>query len=415
MKTKRKLTILAEAAKHDASCASGGSQRKTPDGGLGNTEGMGICHSYTPDGRCVSLLKILLTNYCIFDCAYCESRISSSVARARFTPEEIVALTIDLYKRNYIEGLFLSSGILKDPDTTMGELAHVAFLLRTKHGFGGYIHLKAPPGVSAEILRTAGKHADRLSVNTELPTESDLATLAPEKTHAAIEQVMSAVKIGIDEAKESAHLRSAPKFAPAGQTTQMIIGATDTHDRAILATSHRLYETHGLRRVYYAAFSPIPHHARGLATKAPPLVREHRLYEADWLVRQYGFQFSELFEGDDNLDLEIDPKLAWALRHREKFPVDVNVAPREMLLRVPGLGVRNVDRILRARRYGALRLDDLVRMRVALKRASAFLSTADGPAPLVKRLDTLDLRTYVQRPTQLGLFDAQTNARSGEM
>ena len=412
MDLKRKLTVLAEAAKHDASCASGGSRRATPEGGLGNTEGMGICHSYTPDGRCVSLLKILLTNYCIYDCAYCESRISSSVARARFTPEEVVGLTIALYKRNYIEGLFLSSGILKDPDTTMGELARVAFLLRTKHSFGGYIHLKAPPGVSAEILASAGTYADRLSVNTELPTPADLQTLAPEKTHVAIEQVMRDVKLGIDAAAESPR---APRFAPAGQTTQMIIGATDTKDKAILETSNRLYAQHGLRRVYYAAFSPIPHHARGLATKAPPLVREHRLYEADWLVRQYGFQVGELFEGEESLDLEIDPKLAWALRHREQFPVDVNRAPRELLLRVPGLGVRNVDRILRARKHRQLRLDDLQRMRVALKRASAFLVTADGPAPMTNKLDALDLRTRVTAPKQLGLFDARQNAQSGEM
>ena len=411
MDTRRKLTILADAAKHDASCASGGSRRKTPEGGLGNTEGMGICHSYTPDGRCVSLLKILLTNFCVFDCAYCESRISSDVPRARFSPEEVVTLTLDLYARNYIEGLFLSSGILKDADTTMNELAAVASLLREKHAFGGYIHLKAPPGVSADLLHRAGKHADRLSVNMELSTDEDLARLAPEKSHQAIESVMSAVRTGIVEAADERRT-----FTPAGQTTQIIIGATAADDRTILTTSDRVYREHGLKRVYYAAFSPIVHHARNLPAKSPPLVREHRLYEADWLVRQYGFALEELFgEGQTHLDLAIDPKLAWALRHREHFPVDVNVAPRETLLRVPGLGVRNVTRILAARRHRALRLADLARMRVALRRASAFIVTADGPQPLARQIDTLGLRALVEPPKQLNLFDAKANALSGEL
>ena len=417
MELKRKLTILADAAKHDASCASGGGKkaaRETPAGGLGNTDGMGICHSYTPDGRCVSLLKILLTNYCVFDCAYCESRISSSVPRARFTPEEIVSLTLDLYKRNYIEGLFLSSGIVKDADTTMLELARVAHLLREEHAFGGYIHLKAPPGTSRELLQTAGRHADRLSVNTELPTPADLQTLAPEKSYGAIESVMATVNEAIAEAGADP---KAPRFAPAGQTTQMIIGATASDDRTILETSARLYETHGLRRVYYAAFSPIVHHAPGLATKAPPLVREHRLYEADWLVRQYGFRLDELFDRSEtgDLDLHVDPKLAWALRHRELFPVDVNRADRELLLRVPGLGVRNVRRIVRARTHRALRLEDLARMRVPLSRAAPFLVTADGVPSMARRIDALDLRARVEKPIQLGLFDAKQNARTGEL
>ncbi|MDB4942554.1 MAG: hypothetical protein JWP97_2088 [Labilithrix sp.] len=418
MELKRKLTVLANAAKHDASCASGGSFRKTPDGGIGNAEGMGICHSYTPDGRCVSLLKILLTNYCIYDCRYCESRISSNTPRERFTPAEVVTLTLDFYKRNYIEGLFLSSGVIKSPDYTMEQLAEVARALREDHAFGGYIHLKAPPGASQELLRAAGKHADRLSVNVELPTQADLDVLAPEKSFSAIEQVMGDVKYGIDDAKDLG-----ARWAPAGQTTQMVIGATPSTDRTILETSGRLYEGYGLRRVYYAAFSPIVHADRWLPGVAPPLVREHRLYEADWLVRRYGFRLEELFDpGEEtggppaieDLDLEIDPKLAWALRHRGLFPVDVNHAPREMLLRVPGLGVRNVDRILVARRHGALRIADLRRLRVALRRAAPFLLTADGPG-LTRHLDEQSLRARVRPAQQLALFGAQGNASTGEL
>ena len=417
MELKRKLTVLANAAKHDASCASGGAFRKTPDGGIGNTEGTGICHSYTPDGRCVSLLKILLTNYCIYDCRYCESRLSSNSPRARFTPEEVVTLTLDFYKRNYIEGLFLSSGVIKSPDYTMEQLVRVAQLLREEHRFGGYIHLKAPPGASQEVLAAAGRYADRLSVNAELPTQEDLDQLAPEKSFVAIEKVMRDVKHGIELAGEERQ-----RWAPAGQTTQMVIGATPSTDRTILETSNRLYRGYGLRRVYYAAFSPIVHSDRFLPGTAAPLVREHRLYEADWLVRQYGFSLEELFDpGEDpagappNLDLEIDPKLAWALRHRGLFPVDVNTAPREMLLRIPGLGIRNVERILKARRHRAVRLDDLARLRVAMRRAAPFIVTADGPAT-ARPLDALDLRRRVRPAQQLGLFaEATTQATTGEL
>jgi len=416
MDLKRKLTVLANAAKHDASCASGGSRRKTPDGGMGNAEGTGICHSYTPDGRCVSLLKILFTNYCVYDCRYCESRNSSNVERARFTVEEVVTLTLDFYKRNYIEGLFLSSGVLKSPDHTMQELVRVAKTLREEHAFGGYIHLKAPPGVSQTLLDEAGRHADRLSVNAELPTADDLAALAPEKNVSAIEQVMRDVKERLDvAAHDLLDGDASARWAPAGQTTQMVIGATPTTDRTILETSDRLYRGYGLRRVYYAAYSPIVHADRWLPSTPPPLVREHRLYEADWLVRQYGFTLGELFDdAQANLELDVDPKLAWALRHRERFPVDVNTAPREMLLRIPGLGVRNVNRILRARRHRALRVADLARLRVPLRRAAPFLVTADG-AGEARTLDAVDLRTRVKPAQQLNLFEARTNATSGEL
>ncbi len=421
MDTRRKLHVLADAAKYDASCASSGSKRAAQPGGLGNTEGMGICHSYTPDGRCVSLLKILFTNYCIYDCHYCVNRISSDVERARFTPREVVDLTIEFYKRNYIEGLFLSSGIVKSPDATMAELVEVARSLRRDHLFGGYIHLKVPPGVSPELIDLAGPLVDRLSVNIELPTAADLQALAPEKSLAVTEASMAMMKTKIDDARGEAKAsrRRAPAFVPAGQSTQMIIGATPATDADILGTASRLYTGHGLRRVYYSAFSPIPHADVRLPGKSPPLAREHRLYEADWLVRFYGFTHDELVNaGHPNLDLDMDPKLAWALAHRERFPIDVNVADREELLRIPGLGVRNVDRILAMRRHKTLVLDDLARLRVAVRRASPFLAFAGGlgsEASAARRLDALDLARRVRPPTQLALFESAVSAVSGEL
>ena len=414
MEIRRKLAILADAAKYDASCASSGSRRAATPGGIGNTEGMGICHSYTPDGRCVSLLKILLTNFCIYDCQYCINRVSSDVPRARFAVEEIVRLTLDFYKRNYIEGLFLSSGVLKDPDTTMEQLIAVARSLRTEHGFGGYIHLKAAPGVSAPLLAEAGRYADRLSVNIELPTAADLATLAPEKRLEDIELVMTEVATRVTAAREDKSVRT-PAFAPAGQTTQMVIGATPSTDADILATSTRLYGTHGLRRVYYSAYSPIPHADPRLPPVSPPLVREHRLYEADWLVRFYGFSADELTTVEQpNLDLAMDPKLAWALSHRAFFPVDVNRAPREMLLRVPGLGVRSVQRILAFRRHRKLRQEDLVKMRVP-RRSGAFLITDDEHRLAVRDLDRTDLAAKLRPSTQLSLFAARESAHTGQL
>ena len=410
MEIRRKLEILADAAKYDASCASGGSRRSASENGLGSTEGMGICHSYTPDGRCVSLLKILFTNICIYDCKYCTSRISSDVERARFTVEEVVRLTIDFYKRNYIEGLFLSSGVLKNPDYTMEQLIAVARTLREEHRFGGYIHLKSAPGVSPELLAEAGKWADRLSVNVELPTPADLADLAPEKTMPVIEKSMDTIATRKIEAKEEK-----VRFAPAGQSTQMIVGASPATDSDILVTSNRLYRSYGLRRVYYSAFSPISHGDPRLPAKSPPLVREHRLYQADWLLRFYGFSVDELVTAQNpDLNPDIDPKLAWALAHREAFPVDVNKAPRETLLRVPGLGQLTVQNILKARRHRSLRREDLARLHVA-RRAAPFLVTVDDAHTSVRMLDRLSLQKKLTPAVQLGLFEAKRSAEGGEL
>ena len=401
MNVRRKLEVLADAAKYDASCASSGSKGTREGSRLGSTEGMGICHSYTPDGRCVSLLKLLLTNHCVYDCKFCVNRVTSDTPRARFTVEEVVNLTVEFYRRNYIEGLFLSSGIVGGLDETMEQLIAVARSLRADHGFGGYIHLKLIPGASAELVAEAGRWADRLSANVELPTAADLSQLAPDKTPQQIEGTMAAVRQGVDErADDVKHGLSAPPFAPAGQSTQMVVGATPTPDGTILATAADLYGRHALRRVYYSAYSPTPHADARLPALAPPLLREHRLYQADWLLRFYGFAVGEVIDPGQNLALDVDPKLGWALRHRDWFPVDVNTAPREALLRVPGVGVRNVDRILAIRRHHALRAADLRKLRVRWDVAAPFVLAADHN-PAVKLLDSPKLRRSVQ-PT---LFD----------
>ncbi|HEY8559412.1 MAG TPA: putative DNA modification/repair radical SAM protein [Pyrinomonadaceae bacterium] len=408
MELKRKLEILADAAKYDASCASSGSHRKRRAGGLGNTEGMGICHSYTPDGRCVSLLKLLLTNVCIWDCAYCINRKSSNVRRARFRPDEVVKLTIDFYKRNYIEGLFLSSGIIQNADYTMEQLLTVARKLRTEENFGGYIHLKAVPGASEELLLEAGKYADRLSANIEMPVQKDLDLLAPEKTLTEIENTMADVKNGIETAKDLTRRNGeAPVFARAGQSTQLVVGATESSDATILAKAENLYQNFDLRRVYYSAFTPIENSEIKLPETYTPLMREHRLYEADWLIRMYGFSASEITDGaqDQNLDLEKDPKLAWALRHREFFPIDVNRAPAHNLLRVPGLGARNVSRILKIRRFHRIKLEDLIKLRVRISRAKWFVVTADhNPNVFALDADSLEEKLKPQA-IQPSLFD----------
>jgi putative DNA modification/repair radical SAM protein len=442
-----KLEILADAAKYDASCASSGSVRKAAPGGLGNSTGVGICHSYTPDGRCVSLLKILLTNYCVYDCVFCVNRVSSDTRRARFTPEEIISLTIDFYQRNYIEGLFLSSGIIQSPDYTMEQLVAVARGLRHIHNFNGYIHLKTIPGASPELIRQAGALADRLSANVELPTQSDLTKLAPEKNLVTIRSAMSNIKSGVDqsiaEQKDARRIISSPaaatarvrraipnasgfsrgardasieKFAPAGQSTQMVVGATETNDTQILSLASDLYSTHHLRRIYYSAFSPFPKADTRLPIQAPPLVREHRLYEADWLMRYYGFSAHELTTpAQPNLDLKIDPKLNWALRHRELFPLDINTASREMLLRIPGIGYRTVQRILSIRRYHRLRLDDLKKLRVYVQRAKSFILT-DDHNPAAHAIDAPALAHQLIVPaTQLGLFAPEISAVSGQL
>ncbi|HYO24681.1 MAG TPA: putative DNA modification/repair radical SAM protein [Lacipirellulaceae bacterium] len=413
-----KLHILADAAKYDTACASSGSERKRTSGGIGNAAPAGICHSFTPDGRCVSLLKILLTNYCIFDCKYCINRVSSDVPRARFTPEEVVRLTLDFYRRNYIEGLFLSSGIIQNADYTMEQLATVARLLRTEHKFGGYIHLKTIPGAAEPLVAEAGRWADRVSVNIELPTEADLVQLAPEKRAGDIEQSMAEVRSRIDARRDeqSAGLKP-PSFAPAGQSTQMIVGATPTPDALILGAASRLYQRHRLRRVYYSAYSPIPHSDGRLPPLQPPLVREHRLYQADWLMRFYGFGVDEIVTPEQpNLDLEIDPKLSWALAHRDQFPVDVNAAPRELLLRIPGLGVRTVNRIVATRRVRSLTAADLRKLRVAWNRAKFFVATLDHrPRPRDLESEFLRSRFLASQPRQLHLFDLAQSAHSGEV
>jgi putative DNA modification/repair radical SAM protein len=417
MDVREKLVVLADAAKYDASCASSGSKSTRAGSKIGSTDGMGICHSYTPDGRCVSLLKILLTNYCIYDCRYCVNRISSDTPRARFTVEEVVSLTMQFYKRNYIEGLFLSSGIIQNSDYTMEQLIAVAKSLRTDHGYGGYIHLKTIPNAAQALIEEAGKWADRLSVNIELPTEKDLHTLAPEKKKPQIVAAMDGIRDKINETKEEKKAGfEPPRFAPAGQSTQMIVGATDTPDADVLQTASQLYSGQGLRRVYYSAYSPIPHADARLPGKSPPLVREHRLYQADWLIRFYGFGADEIVAGEDrNLSLELDPKLAWAIENRHFFPVDVNAASREELLRIPGIGVRNVKRILKIRRHKSLRTEDLKKLRVAWNRAKVFVITADHN-PALNDLDILNLKNTVKpKSKQLLLFDAANSALTGEV
>ncbi|MBD0272007.1 MAG: putative DNA modification/repair radical SAM protein [Acetobacteraceae bacterium] len=410
MELRRKLEILADAAKYDASCASSGTEKrdsrpgsgKAP-GGIGSTEGMGICHAYAPDGRCISLLKVLLTNACVFDCAYCVNRASSNVQRARFTVAELVDLTLEFYRRNYIEGLFLSSGIIRSPDYTMEQVVAVARELREVHGFRGYIHLKTIPEASPELLSEAGKYADRLSINIEMPAERSLKELAPEKDFAAIRRSMARMRARIDEAREGeaaarrpAAKAAAPRFAPAGQSTQMVVGADAADDRTVLGTSVNLYGSYRLKRVYYSAYSPIPDASRLLPPQPPPLLREHRLYQADWLLRFYGFELDEIMAGAEGgmLDLGVDPKLAWALRHRDRFPVDLNRAPRELLLRVPGLGAKSVERILSARRFRAVRAEDLGRLHLTLAKLLPFVVTADH-RPRGGLLDRADLRRLV--------------------
>jgi putative DNA modification/repair radical SAM protein len=408
----RKLSILADAAKYDASCASSGTTRRNSlgDRALGSTDGMGICHSYAPDGRCISLLKVLLTNFCVYDCVYCVNRVSSNVPRARFSVREIVQLTIDFYKRNYIEGLFLSSGIIRNPDYTMEQVVDVARVLREEHAFRGYIHLKTIPDASPELLRAAGRYADRLSINLELPTSESLQRLAPEKDAGRIRSTMHRVRAAIEENNCGRTARSRPlPFAPAGQSTQMIVGADTSNDRTIVATSASLYSAYALKRVYYSAFSPIPDASRKLPLKPPPLVREHRLYQADWLMRFYSFDASEIVAAADGmLDLDIDPKLAWALRNRERFPVDVNHAEREMLLRVPGFGVSTVKKIITARRVRSITSDDLACLGVSFRKAAPFIITADRRPP--GEPDSEILRAAIRRPEQLPLFAAPNDS-----
>jgi len=403
----RKLSILSDAAKYDASCASSGSVKRSSlaTGGIGSTEGSGICHSYAPDGRCISLLKLLLTNFCVYDCIYCVNRSSSNVPRARFSVEEVVGLTLDFYKRNYIEGLFLSSGIIRSEDYTMEQLVEVARLLREEHRFQGYIHLKTIAGADPALIALAGIYADRLSTNVELPTEAGLASFAPEKKPGVIRKTMASVRTREADVLDAAKGRligkaPPPRFAPAGQSTQMIVGADGARDDDILHAATNLYSGYRLRRVYYSAYSPIPDASSDLPPVRPPLMREHRLYQADWLLRFYGFERAEIMAGGRGgmLDLAIDPKLAWALQQRESFPVDINRAPRELLLRVPGLGTRAVDRIVAARRLGKVRLGDLAKLTASVKKLLPFIVTPDWrPGKLT---DSADLRARFAPPAE---------------
>lgn len=379
---REKLQILADAAKYDVSCSSSGSNRKNKQKGLGNT-GSGICHSYTEDGRCVSLLKILFSNVCIFDCSYCVSRRSNDVKRAAFTVQEVVDLTMNFYRRNYIEGLFLSSGIFKSADYTMERMLQVVKKLRIEENFNGYIHLKTIPGASQEIITEAGLYVDRMSINLEMPTEAGLQKFAPEKTHAEVQKDLGIVRDRLIQLKDERKLiRSVPKFVPAGQTTQMVVGAHSETDQDIILMADRHYKEFKLKRVYYSGYIPINEKEKALPAvgSAPPLLRENRLYQSDWLIRFYGFDATELVdEKYPNLDLDVDPKLGWALRHPEQFPVDLNRADYRMILRVPGIGVRSAKKIVQARRFGQIHIDQLKRIGVAYNRAQHFIRCADTP------------------------------------
>lgn len=402
-----KLAILADAAKYDVSCSSSGSNRKNNNKGLGNAEASGICHSYTEDGRCVSLLKILFTNYCIYDCAYCTSRSSNDTPRAAFTVEEVVDLTMQFYRRNYIEGLFLSSGIFKNADYTMERLVKVAKTLRLEHKFNGYIHLKTIPGASKELMHEAGLYADRLSINMEIPTKSGLALLAPEKNHDDMKRPMKDVQEQIIVFKESRKQhKHALKFTPAGQSTQMIIGATGETDLQVIQLSNHFYQHYDLKRVYYSGYVPMLEDKRLPAIGTPvPMVREHRLYQADWLMRFYGFEAHEIVAQDNPfLDLDCDPKLAWAIRHKEHFPVNIQTAPYNMIVRIPGIGTRTAKKIVSARKFTTLTLDHLKQMGAAVNRAKYFIALR-GRNEHLAHLTQDNFRQFVISQTQTKFND----------
>ena len=385
-----KLKVLAESAKYDVSCSSSGTVRSNRPGMVGNTVGgWGICHSFAEDGRCISLLKIMLTNYCIYDCAYCINRRTNDIPRATLSVSELVELTMEFYRRNYIEGLFLSSGVVRNPDYTMERLVRVAKDLRTIHRFNGYIHLKSIPGASRELVNEAGLYADRLSVNIEIPTEENLKLLAPEKDHQSVFAPMRYIQQGVLESNEERRrFRHAPRFAPAGQSTQMIVGATSETDKDILQLSSALYQRPTMRRVYYSGYISVnTYDPRLPALKQPPLVRENRLYQADWLLRYYHFTVDEIVnENHPNLHLDFDPKLAWALRHPEMFPIDVNTADYEMLLRVPGIGVKSARLIVASRRFSRLGLWQLKQMGIVLKKARYFITCRELPGQTIHEL-----------------------------
>ncbi len=414
----KKLEILSGAAKYDVSCSSSGSNRSNTANGIGNTNPWGICHSFSEDGRCISLLKIMMTNHCIYDCAYCVNRRSNDVRRTALTVKELTELTISFYRRNYIEGLFLSSGVIRNPDHTMSLMVRIAKDLRQQHRYNGYIHLKSIPGASSELIREAGIYADRLSVNVEIPTESNLKMLAPEKNFSEIFTPMTSIRQGILASKdEVAKFRHAPKFVPAGQSTQMIVGATPDTDNKILKLASAMYDRQNLKRVYYSAYIPVnDNDSRLPAIKEPSLVRENRLYQSDWLMRFYNFTVDEIVsERFPDLDLELDPKLSYALRHPELYPIDINTAPYEMILRVPGIGVRSAKLIIASRRYGRLGSYQIKKMGVVLKRAKYFITCNELAHLTINEVKPENLREmFVKKepvekkekyPGQLKLFD----------
>lgn len=399
-----KLKILAESAKYDVSCASSGTSRSHKSGAIGSAAGWGICHSFAEDGRCISLLKIMLINYCMYDCAYCINRRSNDLPRATLTVSELVNLTIEFYRRNYIEGLFLSSGVVRDPDYTMERLVRVIKDLRQVYHFNGYIHMKSIPGASQELVNEAGLYADRLSVNIEIPNEKSLRALAPEKDFKSVFMPMRYIQQGVlQSAEERKRFRHAPRFAPAGQSTQMIVGATADSDKDILHLSSALYQRPTMKRVYYSGFIPVNAYDNRLpALTTPPLVRENRLYQADWLLRFYAFKVDEIVnDAYPDLDLEIDPKLAWALRHPEVFPVDVNKADYEMLLRIPGIGVKSAKIIIVSRRYAGLGSEQLKKMGVVMKKAQYFITCHELPIRTVNEVSPETVRRLlVKRGTK---------------
>jgi putative DNA modification/repair radical SAM protein len=414
-----KLKILAESAKYDVSCASSGTTRKHKPGSIGSAAGWGICHSFTEDGRCVSLLKIMLTNHCIYDCAYCINRRGNDIPRTIMTVDELVELTIEFYRRNYIEGLFLSSGVINSPDYTMERMVRVLKNLRKIHKYNGYIHMKSIPGASKELVNEAGLYADRLSVNIEIPTEQNLKLLAPEKDHQSIYKPMAYIQQGVlESAEERSRYRYAPRFAPAGQSTQMIIGATNESDKDILQLSTSLYGRQSMKRVYYSGFIPVnSYDSRLPALKQAPLVRENRLYQADWLMRFYGFKADEIVDDSyPNLDLEIDPKLAWALRHPEAFPVDLNKADISLILRVPGIGVKSANLIVLSRRHGRITSSAIKKMGVVMKKAQYFITCNELAMNTINEVHPEKLRKLLVRKKpdknqgQLSLFTADLQA-----
>lgn len=403
--TLEKLRILAESAKYDVSCSSSGTVRRGVKGdGIGNTVGrIGICHSFADDGRCIALLKVMLTNYCMYDCAYCINRRSNDIKRATMSVSEVVEVTMEFYRRNYIEGLFLSSGVVRNPDYTMERLARVAQDLRTVHRFNGYIHLKSIPGASRELVNQAGLYADRMSINIEIPNEGSLKYLAPEKDFKSVYEPMGYIRQGVLENTEDRRkFRNAPRFVPAGQSTQMIVGASPEHDRDILKLSSALYATPTMRRVYYSGYIPVnTYDSRLPVTKQPPLVRENRLYQADWLMRFYKFSADEIADDSHpDLELEIDPKLSWALRHPEFFPVDVNRADYEMILRIPGVGVKSATLIVNARRFRRLTSEHLRKIGVVMKRARYFITCGELEACCVADVSPEYVRRQLTAPVK---------------